>query len=101
MTWFWFWFAFVIANAAALGFYFTLGLDRRGRMIAWLVSSAGIVLSPGWIPRGARALRFVDCVVAVTLLLKVYDAFRAPALAAGMGVGRWVAYLPNWFWFVL
>jgi len=27
--------------------------------------------------------------------------YRAPALAAEMGVGKWVAYLPNWFWFVL
>ena len=101
MTWFWFGFAFVIANAAALGFYFALRLGRRGRMFAWLVCSGVIVLSPCWVPPDARALRFLDCVVAVTLLWKVYDAYREPALAAGMGVGRWVAYLPNWFWFVL
>ena len=105
----WFWFAFVIANAAALGFYLALRLGRwtsassvePGRMVAWLVCSGVIVLSPCWVPADARALRFVDCVVAVTLLWKVYDAYREPALAMGRGVGGWVAYLPNWFWFVL
>jgi hypothetical protein len=101
MTWFWFWFAFGIANAAALGFYFALGLGRPGRVIAWLGCSGVIVVSPCWVPLDAPALRFLGCVVAVTLLWKLYDAHREPAVAGGMGVGRWVAYLPNWFWFVL
>lgn len=101
MAWFWFCFAFLMANAAALVFYFALRLERRARTVAWLVCSAVIVFSPCCVPRGARALRFLDGVVAVTLLLKVYDAYRQPARAAGMGAGRWAAYLPNWFWFVL
>src|SRR5687767_5803536 len=101
MTWFWFWIAFLIANAIALGFYFALRLGGRGRTIAWLGCSAALVLSPLCVPLEARPLRFVACVAAVTLLLKVYDAYREPSLAVGMGVGRWIAYLPNWFWFVL
>src|SRR5687768_11920144 len=99
MEWFWFGFAFLIANAAALGFYFALRLRPRARTVAWLICSAAIALAPCCVPRGARALRFLDCVVAITLLLKVYDAYRKPDRAAGIGVGRWIAYLPNWFWF--
>src|SRR5437762_14092518 len=109
MTWFWFGFAFAIANLAALSFYFALRLSTPARMVAWLVCSAVILLSPFCVPRDARALRFLDCVVAITLLWKVYDAYRQPALASSMArstssrqaAGRWAAYLPNWFWFVL
>lgn len=109
MRWFWFWFAFAIANAAAFAFHLAL---RRGRRtsasavppkptLAWLLCSLVIILSPCCIPSDARALRFVDCVAVITLLLKVYDAYREPTLAAGMDAAKWVAYLPNWFWFVL
>jgi hypothetical protein len=101
MAWFWFGFAFVIANAAALCFYFALRLEGQWRVVAWLVCSGVIVLSPFWVPRDARPLKFVGCVAAITLFLKVYDAYRAPTLAMGMSVGKWLAYLPNWFWFVL
>ena len=101
MAWFWFGFAFLIANAAAFGFYFALRLEPRARTIALMFCSALILLSPACVPHAARALRFLNCVVAVTLLWKVYDAYREPARAAGLGAGRWAAYLPNWFWFVL
>ena len=102
-TWFWFGFAFVIADAAALSFYLALRRSRRarGRTVPWLVCSGVIAFSPCWVPPEARALRYLDCVAAVCLLWKVYDAHREPALAAGLGMWRWVAYLPNWFWFVL
>jgi hypothetical protein len=102
MAWLWFGCAFLTANAAAFGYYFALRLEARAaRTIAWLGCSVVIVSSPLLVPRGAPALRFLNCVVAVTLLWKIYDAYRKPALAAGMGAGRWAAYLPNWFWFVL
>src|SRR4051812_2431698 len=104
MTWFWFGFAFLIANAAAVGFYFALKLGKRWRMVAWLGCSLVIVLSSCCVPllsREAWALRFLDGVNALCLLFKIYDAQRAPALAARMGIGRWMAYLVNWFWFVL
>ena len=101
MAWFWFSIAFVIANVAAVVFYFALRLGWLWRRVAWLVCSAVIALSPCAVPREARALRFVECVAAICLLFKLFDAYRAPALARGMGLGRWIAYLPNWFWFVL
>src|SRR3954471_6105579 len=101
MTWFWFALAFVLANAAAVFIYFALRLGRRARTVVWVVCSGVIAVSPCLVPREARALRFLDCVAAVCLLWKVYDAHREPALALGIGIGRWVAYLPNWFWFVL
>ncbi|MEM8873559.1 MAG: MBOAT family O-acyltransferase [Planctomycetota bacterium] len=94
----WFWLAFISQNAAALGFLFVV---RRGRMIAWLLCSGVILVAPCWIPLNMSALRFLSCVVAVTLLWKTYDAYRNPALAAGSGVKNWILYLPNWFWFVL
>jgi hypothetical protein len=104
MVWVWFGFAFLIANAAALGFYFALRVGGRGRRVAWVVCSGVILLSPGWVlgdAADARALRFLGCVVAVTLVFKVYDAYREPGVARGMGFYKWAAYLPNWFWFVL
>jgi hypothetical protein len=91
----------MIANASASGFYLALRLGWRWRMVAWLLSSGVIVLSPFWVPFDARPLRFIGCVVAVTLLWKLYDAYRSPVLATGMGLGKWLTYLPNWFWFVL
>jgi hypothetical protein len=101
MAWFWFAFAFVIANAAALCFYFALRLEHPWRIVAWLISSGVIVLSPFLVPIDAQSLRFVGSVTAVTLLWKVYDAFRSPALATDIGFAKWLTYLPNWFWFVL
>jgi hypothetical protein len=101
MTGFWFGFAFVVANAAAMVFHFALRLGQWARTVAWLVCSGVIALSPYWVPREARPLRFVACVASVCLLWKVYDAYRHPAAAMGMGAARWLAYLPNWFWFVL
>jgi hypothetical protein len=101
MAWLWFGLAFTIANASAFGFHFAIRLSRPWLMVAWLACSGVIVLSPFCVPPHARPLRFLVCVVAVTLLWKVYDAYRAPALAKGMGAAKWLAYLPNWFWFVL
>jgi hypothetical protein len=97
----WFWLAFVASNAAAVGFYFALRLGRFVRTIVWLLCSGVIAVAPCSIPPDAPALRFLECVVAVTLLWKVYDAYREPTRASGMGVGAWATYLPNWFWFVL
>jgi hypothetical protein len=101
MMWFWFGIAFLVANASALGFYFALRLRRWGPTVAWLVCCAVVLLSPCLIPLAARPLRFLESVAAVCLVWKLYDAYREPEIAAGMGIGRWMVYLPNWFWFVL
>src|SRR5262245_51683123 len=101
MAWFWFVFSFLIANAAAVVFYLLLRLGRWPRTAVWVVCFVLIVFSPFCVPREARKLRFLDAVAAVCLLFKVYDAYRQPATALGMGIGRWLAYLHNWFWFVL
>jgi hypothetical protein len=101
MTWLWFAFAFAIANAAAVIFYLALRIRRYARMCAWLACSGVIAISPLWVPIEARALRFLQCVVAVCLVLKLYDAHCDTASASDMGMGRWAAHLPNWFWFML
>src|SRR5437868_4047494 len=101
MTWFWFAVAFLFANAAAFAFYFALRLAPRARTFGWLACSVVVALSPCWVPRHARALRFVECVDSVCLLLKIYDAHRQPAAALRLGLGRWAVNLANWFWYVL
>ncbi len=101
MAWFWFGFAFVIANAAALVFYGALRLGPRAQTVMWVVFSGAISLAPCLVPLNAKPLRFLDGVAAVCLLWKLYDAHRDPASALAIGIGRWLLYLPNWFWFVL
>src|SRR6478609_720020 len=99
--WFWFFAAFLTANTAAVAFFFALRLGKMPRTIAWLICSAVIAFSPCLASPEARGLRFLDCVAAVCLLFKIYDAHRAPAAAIALGFNRWLVYLPNWFWFVL
>jgi len=101
MHWFWFWCAFAIANTSAWAFYFSIQRSRPWAMIAWLLCSGVIVLSPYAIPPSARALRFWLASWPSRCFGKFYDAYSQPAFAAKIGVGGWVAYLPNWFWFEL
>lgn len=101
IVWFWFLVAFFTANAAAIAFFFALRLGRRFRTVTWALCSAVIALSPCLASLEAKGLRFLDCVAAVCLLFKIYDAHRSPAAAIERGILQWLLYLPNWFWFVL
>ena len=101
MPWLHFVLTILVANLTASGFYLTLRLPRALRTVSWFGCSAVVLLAPLMIDPAARGLRFVGCVACLCLLFKIYDAHRAPVAAAALGPGRWVIYLPNWFWFVL
>lgn len=89
------------AYAAALAFYPALRLNRGGRTLSWLLLSSAIALSPCVIPLTARPLRLLASLVAITLLVKLFDAFQAFRLALRLGFLPYAVYLPNGFWLVL
>jgi hypothetical protein len=51
------------------------------------------------IPLNAAPLRFLASLFAITLLVKLYDLHREAPL--DLGLGSYLAYLPNGFWLVL
>jgi hypothetical protein len=60
-----------------------------------------VALSPCLIPTTANPLRFVASLIAVTLLVKLYDTYKEPELAQRLMPRSYVAYLANGFWLVL
>ena len=90
-----------VAVAAALAYYPARRLGGRCRTLAWLASSAVVALSPGLIPLTSKPLRFVGSLLAITLLVKLYDVYMESRLAQCMSIQSYLAYLPNGFWLVL
>src|SRR5215218_10641731 len=91
----------ILAVAAATAFYPARRLGRRGRTAAWLAASAVVALSPGLIPWTASPWRFASSLIAITLLVKLYDVHREARHALRMRLWAYLAYLPNGFWLVL
>jgi hypothetical protein len=89
----------VVFGAAAL-FYPAMRLGRRGRTAAWMVLSAVIAAAPCLPPVEMPYLRFLVSLAAFGCLLKLYDLYKHPAGGSGMSFAAYLAYLPNWFWFV-
>ena len=81
MTWYFPPLAPAVAIAAALAFYPVRRPGGRIRTLAWLASSVVVALSPCLTPRTAKPLRFGFSLIAITLMVKLYDAFREPELA--------------------
>ena len=67
----------------------------------WLASSVVVALSPCLIPLTAKPLRFAASLIAITLIVKLYDAFREPELAQRLNLWSYLANLPNGYWLVL
>jgi MBOAT, membrane-bound O-acyltransferase family len=101
MTWYFAPLAPAVALAAALAFYPARRPGCQIRTSVWLASSVVVALSPCLIPLTAKPLRFVASLLAITLLVKLYDVFREPGLAERLDLQSYLAYLPNGYWLVL
>jgi hypothetical protein len=93
--------AVVVAFVAALAFYPALRLPHRSRAIIWLGCSTIVGLSPCLISLNATPLRFLASLLAITLLVKLYDVHREVRLGLHLSLWSYLAYLPNGFWLVL
>jgi hypothetical protein len=90
-----------VAFGAALGFYPFRRPQSRCRTIAWIASSAVAALSPCLIALDSKPLRFVASLIAITVLVKLYDVYREPRLAQRRSVHFYLANLLNGYWLVL
>jgi len=93
--------ASAVAFAAAIAFYGARRLGGRSRTLAWLACSAAVALSPCLVPLDSKPLRLVESLIAITLLVKLYDVYMEARLAQRMSLQSYAAYLPNGFWLVL
>jgi D-alanyl-lipoteichoic acid acyltransferase DltB (MBOAT superfamily) len=101
MNWYFVALAPGVAFAAALAFYPVRRPGTRSRTLIWLASSAIVAFSPCLIPSTSKPLRFAASLIAITLLVKLYDMYRERRLAQCMSLWSYLAYLANWFWLVL
>src|SRR5262245_28428682 len=90
-----------LAFAAALAFYPARRLGPRSRTLTWLVCSALVGFSPCLVPLTAAPLRLLASLLAITLLVKLYDVYREAQLAPDLSLVTYLAFLPNPFRLVL
>jgi hypothetical protein len=90
-----------VAFAAALSFYPVRRTGARTRTLTWLASFTAVAVSPCLVPLNSKPLRFVASLVAIALLVKLYDMYREPQLAQRMSLRSYFPYLGNGFWLVL
>ncbi len=90
----------IVAYVTALSFFSALRLPKVARCLAWLVCSAIVALSPCLIPVTSSVQRMAGALVAIALLAKLYDAFRAADLHCQKGLRSYMTWLPNGFWLV-
>jgi hypothetical protein len=93
--------AAALALTAAFAFYPVLRLGPRSRALAWLVCSTIVGLSPCLVPLTATPLRLLASLLAITLLIKLYDLYREAQLAVDLSLVTYLALLPNPFRLVL
>jgi hypothetical protein len=101
MSWFWTLCAVLSSLAAAFAFRLTLNWNRIGRTTAWLIPSLVVALTPCLVPDTELPKRFIAALVAVALLVKLYDLFSQPMLAQRLTLTSYASYLVNWGWLVL
>lgn len=89
-----------VVLGAALAFYLVLRLHGRSRTQGWLACSVVVGVSPCLVPPEASPLRFLASLVAITLLVKLYDLHRQADLARRLSLWVYLAYLSNVFWLV-
>jgi hypothetical protein len=91
---------FIVAVAVqffvSLSFYPTLAWTRARRRPLALLAIALIALTPLSIPATARFPRFLSAVIAIALMVKLYDLHRTCGPSLRPTLGAYVAYLPNW-----
>jgi hypothetical protein len=92
--------AIVVASVAAILFFPALRFSGIARALAWLVSSMIVAASPCLIPQNSPVQRLIAAMVAIGLLVKLYDLFRSSDGNCPVGLRFYLAWLPNFFWLV-
>src|SRR4051812_7281234 len=93
----------VVDLAAAAAFFPALSLGRRARVAALACTGLAIAASPVLVPVRHPVARFFLSLVAVSLLVKLYDLHVGATVAPKGRRPGWVpywAFLVNWFWLV-
>src|SRR4030095_12342010 len=80
----------------ALSFYPTLTWSRARRLPITVLAIVLIALTPLVIPATARFPRFFAAVIAIALMVKIYDLHRTCGPALRPTFAAYAAYLPNW-----
>jgi hypothetical protein len=93
--------AILLSWLAALAFRIALNWSDNGRAIGWSFCSLSIGLAPCFVPLTCLPCRLAAAMVAIALLVKLYDLFRNPLLAKHLSTASYSLYLANWFWLVL
>lgn len=93
--------SFAVIVVAALGYYPARRARTRVRTLLWLASMCLVAVSPSLVPLARAPLRLGASLIAIAVLVKLYDMHREPELAGGLSFWSYVAYLPNGFWLVL
>ncbi len=91
----------LIALVSAISFFPALRLPGVARTLAWLVCSTVVALSPGLILVTSSLQRWLSALLAVTLLVKVYNAFRTADYFRQRGFWYHITWLLNVFWLVV
>jgi hypothetical protein len=94
--------AFAWSGAAI--FYFALSWRMPSRVLAYCLCSAIVALSPALIElddRDDSIQRLIASLLAISLLVKLYDSFRAPDRFHALGFRFYCSHLANWFWLVV
>ena len=86
----------VIQFTVALSFYPTLAWTRTQRRPLAILVIVLIALTPLGVPATARFPRFFAAVMAVALMVKLYDLHRTCGPSLRPTFGGYAAYLPNW-----
>jgi len=92
--------AAAVAIAATFGFYPAMRLGRSWRTCAWLVCSAVVALSPAIVPLDFTSLRFVASLLAITLLVKLFDMHQAAQSERLPDFSSYAGYVSDIFWLV-
>jgi hypothetical protein len=91
---------FIIAVAVqfsvALSFYPALSWSRAQRRPLAILVIVLIALTPLSLPATARFPRFLSAVIAIALMVKLYDLHRTCGPSVRPTLGAYIAYLPNW-----
>jgi hypothetical protein len=93
--------AILLTFSSGLLFRFALAWPAWARAVAWLSASTVVTLTPCMIPLASPRHRLVASLVAIMVLVKLYDAFRRPLAARELPLREYAIYLLNGFWLVV
>src|SRR5436305_5153262 len=92
--------AVLIQLATAIGFYFIIKGPALRRLPLYLIAFAVISLAPLLVPGPRRIVRWLDTVLAITLMVKMYDVVHESLRGRRPGFFKFLTNLINGLWVV-